>query len=319
MSNQDAEAGQTMKGIYIAGTREPASGRRGFLSGGLVLILGLLASGCDDSGDGPVREGVFLDSAVAGLTYRSPTLRGLTDARGAFQYREGEWVSFSVGNLDLGRAMGRSVVTPLDLTIDGYHQARHVTANVCVFLQTLDADRNPRNGIEIPEATRRFFTENDVAARVPFLADPQTFRMSLHGVMEQHHLAVGKSEEVEIVPHETAFPNEVMPIGDCDDPLSRIKAGVQMVMRAYVYQPNDANTWQAVHAMLNSWLTSEWVEGTLAGATAAEAFSVSVGLGSTMTADDLLDGVLRVRVRVRLSGSTKPIELDYVQVMAKSG
>ncbi len=304
---------------FNAGPPPPARGWRRRLSICCALALGCLTPGCEDSDDGPVREGVFLDSAVAGLTYRSPTLRGATDARGAFRYREGEWISFSVGNLDLGRARGRSVVTPLDLTIDGYHQARHVTANVCVFLQTLDADRNPRNGIEIPEATRRFFTENDVAARVPFLADPQTFRASLHGVMEQHHLAVGKSEEVEIVPHETAYPNEVMPIGDCDDPLSRIKAGIQMAMQAYVYQANDANTWQAVHAMLNSWLTSEWVEGTLAGATAAEAFSVSVGLGSTMTADDLLDGVLRVRVRVRLSGSTEPVELDYMQIMAKSG
>lgn len=280
-----------------------------------VLMLGFLASGCDDSDDGPVREGVFLDSAVAGLTYRTATLRGLTDLRGAFPYREGEWVAFSVGNLELGRAAGRAVVTPLDLTIDGYHQAQHVTANVCVFLQTLDADRNPRNGIEIPEATHRFFKENNMSAQVPFLADPQTFRASLHRVMEQHHLAVGKSEEVEIVPHETAFP--VVPI-DYSDPLSRVKAAVQMAMAAYVFAPNDANTWYAVHSMINSFLTGEWKEGRLEGVTPAEAFAVMVGLGSTMTADDLLDGVLRVRVLVRLSGSTEFIELDYMQYMATS-
>ncbi len=316
MNNKTAKAGQTGDGKFTV-MRPGASCKRGGLrSICLVLALGVLAMGCDDSDDGPVREGVFLDSAVAGLTYRSATLRGLTDARGAFQYREGEWVVFSVGDLELGRAMGRPVVTPLDLTIDGYHQARHVTANVCVFLQTLDADRNPRNGIEIPEATHRFFTENDVAAQVPFVADPQTFRASLHLVMKQHHLAVGKSEQVEIVPHETAFP--VVPI-DYTDPLSRIKAAVQIAMQAYVFAPNDANTWNAVHSMINSFLTDEWKEGQLEGATPAEAFAVSVGLGSTMTADDLLDGVLRVRVWVRLSNPAEELELDFVQTMATSG
>lgn len=293
----------------------PSRGREFLAAAGFALVLGLLAAGCDDSEDGPVRDGVFLDSPVAGLTYRSATLHGLTDARGAFQYREGEWVTFSVGDLELGRAMGRSVITPLDLTIDGYHQARHVTANYCVFLQTLDADGNPRNGIEIPEATDRFFTENDVAAQVPFAADPQTFRASLHLVMAQHHLAVGKSEEVEIVPHETASP--VVPI-DSTDPLSRIKAAVQIAMQAYVFAPNDANTWSAVHSMINNFLTDEWKEGALAGDHPGEAFAVSVGLGTTMTADDLLEGVLRVRVQVRMSGSTEFIELDFMQIMATS-
>ena len=316
MSHPDTEIGHAVHGNISARTQAPACRRRGVLPVCFALMVGALAPGCDDSDDGPVQEGVFLDSAVAGLTYRSATLRGLTDARGAFQYREGEWVVFSVGDLELGRAMGRPVVTPLDLTIDGYHQARHVTANFCVFLQTLDTDRNPRNGIEIPEATHRFFTENDVAAQVPFVADPQTFRANLHRVMEQHHLAVGKSEEVEIVPHETAFP--VVPI-DYTDPLSRIKAAVQIAMQTYVYQANDANTWNAVHSMINSFLTDEWKEGRLQGATPAEAFAVSVGLGSTMTADDLLEGVLRARVLVRLSGTAKFIELDFAQTMAKSG
>ncbi len=315
MSHPDAEIGHAANGSISARTQAPACRRRGVLSVCFALVLGILAPGCGDSDDGPVQEGVFLDSAVAGLTYRSATLRGLTDARGAFQYREGEWVVFSVGDLELGRAMGRPVVTPLDLTIDGYHQARHVTANFCVFLQTLDADRKPRNGIEIPEATRRFFTKNDVAAQVPFAADPQTFRANLHLVMEQHHLAVGKSEEVVIVPHETAFP--VVPI-DYTDPLSRIKAAVQMAMQTYVFAPNDANTWSAIHSMINSFLTDEWKEGQLEGATPAEAFSTSVGLGTTMTADDLLDGVLRARVQVRLSGSTEFIELEFMQVMATS-
>ena len=294
--------------------------RRGcFLSGCFALMLGLLASGCDDSDDGPVREGAFLDSEVAGLSYRTATLHGVTDLRGVFQYREGEWVDFSVGALELGRAEGRTVVTPRDLTIDGDHQPYHVTVNTCVFLQTLDADRNPRNGIVISEPTRRFFEENDVSAQVSFTADTQTFRAHLHGVMESHHLAVGRSDPIAVVSHEAALAHLERTETVLLDPLSRIKGDIQEAMQTYVFQPNDVNTWEALRSMISYRLSREWVEGTLAGNTPAEAFTVAVGLGTTMTADDILNGLLRVRVWLRLSSPAEELELDFVQTMATSG
>lgn len=286
---------------------------------GFVLLVGALAPGCDDSDDGPVQEGVFLDSAVAGLAYRTATLRGVTDARGVFQYREGEWVAFSVGDLELGQAMGRSVVGPRDLTIDGDHQPHHVTVNTCVFLQTLDADGNPRNGIEIPEATRRFFEENDVSAQVPFAADARTFRAHLLGVMESHHLAVGRSGPVAVVSHESALAHLERTEVAIPDPLSRIKGDIQEAMQTYVFEANDVNTWEALRSMISSMLGYEWKNGVLAGSTPAEAFSVAVGLGSTMDADDILNGLLRVRVRLRLSSPAEELELDFAQLMAKSG
>ena len=284
-----------------------------------ALILGCLAPGCDDSDDGPVREGAFLDSAVAGLEYRTATLGGVTDARGAFQYREGEWVAFSVGDMELGQAKGRPVVTPRDLTIAGDHQPRPVTANICVFLQTLDADRNPRNGIDIPEATRRFFEENDVSVQVPFSAAPHVFRALLAGVMKSHHLAVGRSDPVAVVSHEAALAHLERTEAASPDSLSRIKGDIQEDMQTYVFQPNDSITWAALRSMISSMLAYEWKDGALAGRTPSEAYTVAVGLGSTMTADDILNGILRVHVRLRLSNPAEELELDFVQTMAQGG
>ncbi len=315
--NTDAMNGASTGLVFNVRPLMPVRGWRRRLSVCCALALVCLAPGCDDSDDGPVREGAFLDSAVAGLDYRTATLRGVTDSRGAFQYREGEWVSFSVGALDLGRAAGRSMVTPRDLTIDGYHLSHPVTANVCVFLQTLDADRNPRNGIEIPETTRRFFEENDVSAQVPFSADPNTFRLLLHRVMQSHHLAVGRSDPVSVVSHEAALAHLERTEAASPDPLSRIKGDIQEDMQTFVFEANDALTWETLRSMISSRLTSEWVEGTLAGNTPADAFTVAVGLGTTMSGDDLLNGVLCVHVRLWLSGTAEELELDFAQPMAK--
>ena len=317
--NPDAMNGAATDWICSVRLTLPVRAWRRRFSVCFALVLVCLAPGCDDSDDGPVREGAFLDSAVAGLDYRSATLRGVTDSRGAFQYRDGEWVAFSVGALDLGRAAGRSMVTPRDLTLDGDHQPHHVTANVCVFLQTLDADRNPRNGIDIPEATRRFFEENDVSAQVPFLAAPQVFRARLADVMKSHHFAVGRPEPVAVVSHEAALAHLEGTEAVSPDPLSRIKGDIQEDMQTFVFEANDVLTWETLRNMISYRLAREWVEGTLAGNSPAEAFTVAVGLGSSMSSDDILNGVLRVQVRLRLSTPAEELELNFVQTMAKSG
>jgi len=63
-----------------------------------------------------------------------------------------------------------------------------------------------------------------------------------------------------------------------------------------VFEPNDANTWVRVKAMIENYLTGLWRDGALAGATPQEAFFVNVGLGTTMTSDDILNGKLNIEV-----------------------
>lgn len=90
-----------------------------------------------------------------------------------------------------------------------------------------------------------------------------------------------------------------------------IEQSVKQAIAAYVFQPNTAVTWSAVESMINSFLTTIWSQGGLAGATPAAAFGVAVGLGTTMTADDILNGIMRVTVRVAI---THPAEFIVITV-----
>ncbi len=115
---------------------------------GMALLYGC---GSDDDDSDNTTSGTFTDSPVAGLTFDTQTQSGTTDAHGTFHYRPTETVTFSVGGMALGSATGASVITPVDLVAGGTtdHQA---VINIARLLQTLDADGDNNNGIQISSA-----------------------------------------------------------------------------------------------------------------------------------------------------------------------
>lgn len=82
---------------------------------------------------------------------------------------------------------------------------------------------------------------------------------------------------------------------------------------AYVFAPNNASTWLTLKNMISNFLTNQWKAGALVGASREEAFSVDVGLGATMTADDILDGFMRVTVKVALVRPAEFIVITFQQ------
>ncbi|TQV87438.1 phage tail sheath family protein [Aliikangiella coralliicola] len=63
-----------------------------------------------------------------------------------------------------------------------------------------------------------------------------------------------------------------------------------------VFEPNDANTWIKVKTMIENFLTLQWRDGALQGAKPNQAFFVNVGLGTTMTPQDILEGRMNVEI-----------------------
>jgi phage tail sheath protein FI len=94
-----------------------------------------------------------------------------------------------------------------------------------------------------------------------------------------------------------------------------IEQSIQQALAPFAFAPNDGVTWTTVMASISSFLTGLWSQGGLLGTTAAEAFSVACGLGSTMTSQDILDGYLRVRVTLQLVHPAEFIELTFLQTM----
>lgn len=117
----------------------------------LILVLGLAAFfGCSKGDDSiPPQSGTFVDSPVAGLKYSGQGLEGTTNADGKFFYYANQTVTFSVGNLILGSSVGKAVVSPLDIIPDATSVTEQRVTNISRLLQTLDADGDLNNGIQI--------------------------------------------------------------------------------------------------------------------------------------------------------------------------
>ncbi|MFK7871023.1 MAG: cadherin-like domain-containing protein [Roseobacter sp.] len=97
-----------------------------------------------------------------------------------------------------------------------------------------------------------------------------------------------------------------------------IEESIKLASKAYVFEPNNAQTWVTMRSMIENFLTSVWKQGGLAGAVPADAFSVHVGLGETMTPVDILEGILRITVLVAVTRPAEFIEITFMQQLQKS-
>ncbi|WP_052508802.1 carboxylesterase/lipase family protein [Pseudomonas saudimassiliensis] len=140
-------------------------------------------SSSSDDDDGPRSQtGVFIDSAVAGLDYQgSRTAAAITDEQGRFSYRAGETISFAIGDLELGSAVGAATLTPLSITEGASAATDQRVTNKLILLQSLDADGNLNNGIQLTEAIRDEVSAN--AAAIEFDQPAGAFRTSLEPLL----------------------------------------------------------------------------------------------------------------------------------------
>lgn len=97
-----------------------------------------------------------------------------------------------------------------------------------------------------------------------------------------------------------------------------LQESVKNAARAYVFDPNEANTWINVKSMISNFLNGIWKRGGLAGAVPDDAYSVHVGLGETMTPEDILEGIMRITVLVAITRPAEFIEITFQQQMQKS-
>jgi hypothetical protein len=97
-----------------------------------------------------------------------------------------------------------------------------------------------------------------------------------------------------------------------------LEESIRLAAKAYVFEPNVSTTWVTIRSMIDNFLTGIWKQGGLAGAVPADAFSVHVGLGETMTREDILEGILRITVLVAISRPAEFIAISFQQQLQKS-
>ncbi len=125
-----------------------------------IVLVSLLTACGGGGGDGgavpptppppppPTQSGSFKDSNVSGLSFSSGSASGVTDAAGRFTCETGRPVDFSIGAVNLGSMMCTTVGSPPALVASGAFDDPEAV-NIARFLQLLDGDGDPVNGISI--------------------------------------------------------------------------------------------------------------------------------------------------------------------------
>ncbi len=97
-----------------------------------------------------------------------------------------------------------------------------------------------------------------------------------------------------------------------------VEESVGKAIAGFVFEPNSANTWVKVRSMIENFLINQWRVGALMGAKPEHAFRVAVGLGQTMTAQDVLDGYMIVEVHMAIVRPAEFVVLRFMQKLPES-
>ena len=93
---------------------------------------------------------------------------------------------------------------------------------------------------------------------------------------------------------------------------------IKKATEAFVFEPNDANTWVKVRAMIENFLFNQWRAGALAGPTPEAAYYVRVGLGETMTTAEINAGIMNVEIGMAVVRPAEFIILKFSHKMQEA-
>lgn len=198
----------------------------------------LITVGCPDAVvcRGGVCTGYYYDSLVSGLAYESRSdgvvthsgVTGENNDPGRFSHAEGGTVSFSLGDVSLGETVAKERVTPFDIAgiaeeaIGGCDvggvlpedtNAFRRVANLAILLQTLDADGDDTNGIEIRSEVAALFEGLTIEVDQPSTAF-QTNGALLNLLEEANNQSLFSGDRT-LVPREDALRALYTGIGLC--------------------------------------------------------------------------------------------------------
>ena len=176
----------------------------------LVVTLAALVAACGGGSGGPSTgdtvvveeaaadttvDAIFEDAAVNGLTYEgSPSgtsgTTGDNGTDGGFTVEEGDTVTFSLGDLVLGTSLAidsdGEIVTPAELAGDPSDVNNALAIRIAQVLQSLDADGDTSNGIEIDPAVATRLSDGtvDAAALQSAIETGTSFETIFGGVID---------------------------------------------------------------------------------------------------------------------------------------
>ncbi|MBF0350201.1 MAG: hypothetical protein HQM11_04180, partial [SAR324 cluster bacterium] len=223
-----------------------------------------------------IKTGLFLDAAVSGINFEADPFSGITDSAGTFRFLEGDPVKFYIGNIVIGEGPGKSEVTPVDLVENG-SSTHPAVINIARFLQTMDADGDPTNGITVSTETAQAIVSNGQS--IDFSMDPETF---------------GNNEIVKSIVSVVAATTQNT-------------GGKAELVSASVAMDHLGNTLESV-GLVNAGITVTTISGDTTEAGGSATFSVSLKSEPASTV------ILSVASSDKTEGTVQPETLTFTQV-----
>jgi hypothetical protein len=140
---------------------------------GFIFFASFFLVGCDSKGEAEgsstdnnnesTKLGIIVDSHIVGLRYistnkiKNKTIQDITNSKGEFEYFEDGVTEFFIGNIKLV-SIKPSKMTAITTVANTKRQAQ----NIARFLQTIDKDGKPSNGIQIPRIVDRNAVSNNL-------------------------------------------------------------------------------------------------------------------------------------------------------------
>ena len=97
-----------------------------------------------------------------------------------------------------------------------------------------------------------------------------------------------------------------------------IEESVKKASTQFVFEPNTQQTWTRIKGMIDNFLTAQWRQGAIAGAKPEDAFFVKVGLGTTMTSQEVLEGVMNIEIGLAPARPAEFIVLKFSHKLQES-
>ena len=93
-----------------------------------------------------------------------------------------------------------------------------------------------------------------------------------------------------------------------------LEKSIKKAISAFTLEPNDPNTWIKVRTMTENYLSSLWREGALKGSNPEQAFFIKIGVGQTMSYQDVAEGNMNVEIGI---ATVRPAEFIVLKLTQK--
>lgn len=97
--------------------------------------------------------------------------------------------------------------------------------------------------------------------------------------------------------------------------MSVVEKSIKNALKQYLFEPNSPATWGLARGAISAYLSQKWLQGALLGAKAEDSFFVKIGLGTTMTQNDVLTGKMIVEVGMAVVRPAEFIILRFEQFL----